>query len=121
MITPASDNRGMPAAGRRRGADGFSLVELMAVVAIVGVLVTLSVIAASGSRSSSQKAACYAQKGDIEVQCELWRHDSGAWPATNLADIGADVSYFPAGVPVCPVNGSAYTIDTSGRIVGHSH
>jgi hypothetical protein len=51
----------------------------------------------------------------------LWRHNTGAWPAANLSDIGANVTYFPNSVPACPFDGTAYTIDATGRVVGHSH
>jgi hypothetical protein len=67
-------------------------------------------------------AACNVCKGDIEIQVEVWRHNTGILPASNLAAIGADLGYFPGGLPSCPVDGSSYTIDTStGLVVGHSH
>jgi prepilin-type N-terminal cleavage/methylation domain-containing protein len=99
----------------------FTLLELMAAVAIVAVLAMLGWSRLTGGQADSKKAACNAHKGNIEVQAELWRHHTGAWPAANLADLGGDVNYFPEGLPACPVDGSAYTIDSSGRIVGHSH
>jgi prepilin-type N-terminal cleavage/methylation domain-containing protein len=99
----------------------FSLPELLAVVAILAVLATIIVVRATNGSSTSKSAACQTIKGDIEIQCELWMHNNGSWPTTNLSNIGADISYFPSGVPACPVDGSAYTIDTSGRVVGHNH
>lgn len=104
---------------RRKRA--FTLTELMAVLAVLGVVAAVIVVRATGGASTSKSAACQAIKGDIEVRAELWKHNTGSWPATNLANIGADVNYFPTGVPTCPVNGTAYTIDTSGRVVGHNH
>jgi general secretion pathway protein G len=100
---------------------GFTLTELMAALAIIGIVATIVLVRATAGGSASKSAACQSLKGDIEVQCELWRHQVGSWPAANLANIGADANYFPAGLPVCPVDGSAYTIDTTGRVVGHSH
>jgi hypothetical protein len=76
---------------------------------------------ASSGSATSKIAACAAIRGDIEIQAELWRHHTGGWPAANLSNIGSDVNYFPTGVPPCPVNGSVYTIDSSGRVVGHNH
>jgi prepilin-type N-terminal cleavage/methylation domain-containing protein len=99
----------------------FSLVELMAVVAILAILAKVILPRLTAGRDSSNKAACAANKGNIEVQCELWRHNNGSWPAANLSNIGADVNYFPTGLPSCPVDGSSYTIDTTGRAVGHIH
>jgi hypothetical protein len=39
-----------------------------------------------------------------------------------LSNIGADTSYFPVGLPNCPVDGTSYTISTTtGRVTGHTH
>jgi hypothetical protein len=39
--------------------------------------------------------------------------EKGAWPALDLTDIGADVNYFPGGLPTNPVDGSAYTVNAT--------
>jgi len=102
--------------------SGFSLLELMAVVAILGVVAAVIIPRVTGSSDSANIAACYVFKGDIEIQAELWNHNTGSWPAGNLATIGADLNYFPQGLPTCPVDGSAYTIDPlTGLIIGHNH
>lgn len=101
---------------------GFSLLELMAVVAILGVLAGVVIARVAGSDDTADISACHVYKGDIEVQAELWNHNTGSWPAANLATIGADVNYFPEGLPTCPVDGTTYTIDAAtGRVVGHTH
>jgi general secretion pathway protein G len=101
---------------------GFSLTELMAVLGILGVLAALIVPRVMGHRDNSNRAACYANQGEIELQVKLWRRNQGSYPAANLSNIGSDTAYFPAGVPVCPVDSAAYTIDTtSGLVTGHTH
>ena len=101
---------------------GFSLVELIAVIAILGVVAVLILPRASSGNDAAKVAACHVYKGDIEIQVELWNHNTGSWPAANLASIGADINYFPEGLPTCPVDGTTYTIDTStGLVIGHSH
>jgi prepilin-type N-terminal cleavage/methylation domain-containing protein len=99
----------------------FSLTELMAVIAVLAVVAGIILPRLTTGSNTSKKAACEAIQGDIEVQSELWRHNTGSWPATNLSNIGADVNYFPEGLPVCPYDGTAYTIDATGRVVGHNH
>ncbi len=99
----------------------FSLLELLAVLTMIAILIGVIITRASNGQASSKSAACQTNKGNIEVQVELWLNNTGSLPATNLSNIGADVNYFPSGLPVCPVNGSAYTIDSSGRVVGHNH
>ena len=101
---------------------GFSLLELLAVVTILGVLAAVAISRMAGSNDTADVATCHVYKGDIEVQAELWNHNTGSWPAANLGTIGADVNYFPEGLPTCPVDGTTYTIDPStGRVVGHTH
>lgn len=100
----------------------FSLLEIIAVIAILGIVAATIVPRIAGSNEAADIAACYVYKGDIEIQAEVWNHNTGSWPATNLAIIGADINYFPEGLPTCPVDGTAYTVDTAtGLIIGHNH
>ena len=100
----------------------FSLMEIMAVLVILGILAAVMVPRMSAHQDKGKKSACYANKGDIELQVKLWKRNKSSYPAANLSDIGADVSYFPGSLPVCPVDGTAYTIDTTtGRVIGHTH
>jgi prepilin-type N-terminal cleavage/methylation domain-containing protein len=100
----------------------FSLTELMAVVAILGVLAVLIIPRVSTQQDNSKRAACYANQGDIELEVKLWKRNNGSYPAANLSDVGASTTYFPSGLPVCPVDGTAYTINTTtGLVIGHTH
>jgi prepilin-type N-terminal cleavage/methylation domain-containing protein len=112
---------------RRRFRDvpstnGFSLSELVAVVAILGVLAALIVPRVIGHHGDAKRASCFLNQGEIEMQVKLWRRNTGSYPAANLADIGANTAYFPEGLPTCPVDSTSYTIDTtSGSVIGHTH
>jgi prepilin-type N-terminal cleavage/methylation domain-containing protein len=109
--------------GRGRAvAAGFTLTELMAVLALLGILTALVVPRVVGHHDAAKCVACEANQAEIELQAKLWRRHHGAYPSANLSDIATDVGYFPAGLPVCPVDGSAYTITTTdGRVIGHTH
>jgi hypothetical protein len=94
----------------------------MAVVAILGVLATMALMRSTQVLDSGEVACCNVNRRDIELQCRLWSRANGSWPATNLANIGSNVTYFPEGLPVCPVTSAPYTIDAStGRVTGHNH
>jgi general secretion pathway protein G len=101
---------------------GLSLLEMLAVVTLMGVLAVIVLPRFTSHSTSAKKNACYVNKGNIEVQCQLWLRQKGTNPAANLSDIGANTTYFPEGLPKCPVDGSSYTITTSNlRVSGHTH
>ena len=105
---------------RRR--TGLSLWELMASVAVLAVLAAVVLPRVAGQRDEAYGNACEVQQGEIELQVQLWHRNTGSYPAANLSDIGADQAYFPDGLPTCPVDGSTYTIDTTGgTVIGHGH
>ena len=100
----------------------FSLTELMAVLAILGVLAALIVPRLINHGDTSKRAACDTNQGEIELQVQLWRRNQGSSPAADLSNIGSNPAYFPSGVPVCPVDGTPYTINTTnGLVTGHTH
>ena len=105
-----------------KNRSGLSLLELLAVVTLLGILVTIAVTRVSDETSGANVSGCYTYKGDIEIQAEIWMHNTGGRPAGNLADIAADSNYFPDGLPTCPVDGLPYEIEsTTGRVNGHNH
>jgi prepilin-type N-terminal cleavage/methylation domain-containing protein len=102
--------------------QGFSLLEMIAVVAILGLVAAVIIPRVLDSDDAAKIAACHVFRGDIEIQAEVWNHNNHSWPAGNLAVIGADLNYFPEGVPTCPVDGTQYLIDpTTGLVIGHGH
>src|SRR5580765_5410496 len=88
-----------------RGAQrpGFSLLEVLVVTVVLGILAAIVLPRLATQSVDAKKNSCYVNKGKIEVQAQLWYRNKGAWPATNLSDIAADIAYFPEGVPTCPV------------------
>ncbi|HZZ73519.1 MAG TPA: type II secretion system protein [Pirellulales bacterium] len=115
-----------PAAARkpalRKSNSGFSLLEIFCVITLVGILAAIVLSRICGSSLDARKNACYMNKGMIEVEAQIWYRNKGVWPASNLSDIQADTNYFPSSLPVCPVDGTSYTLDaTTHQVVGHTH
>ena len=100
----------------------FSLPELLAVVAILAIIAAFIIPRAASQVDDARRNACFTNQGEIELQLKLWRRNNGSYPAADLSNIESNAAYFPAGLPTCPVDGAAYTIDTtSGLVDGHTH
>lgn len=105
-----------------KARGGFSLLELLAVVAVLGLLAAIALVNFRPVSDTAKKRACYVTKEEVNLQVRLWYRDKSVWPATNLSDISANTAFFPTGLPTCPVDGTAYTIDsTTHQVVGHTH
>jgi type II secretory pathway pseudopilin PulG len=97
-------------------------VELMAAVVILAIVAAYIIPRVGAYMATANQNACWTNQGDVELQVQLWRRNHGSYPQAGLGDIGSDPAYFPEGLPTCPVDGTAYTIDTTtGLVVGHEH
>jgi general secretion pathway protein G len=69
----------------QRIKTGFTLIEVMVVVAIIGVLLALSAAGLQGARASSRDAQRKSQLEDIRSALEIYRSDCGSYPAASGA------------------------------------
>jgi general secretion pathway protein G len=100
----------------------FSLMELIAVVAILGILAALIVPRLVSGTDVAKEKACYHNRAEINITVERYYMHNNAWPANDLTNIGADPEYFPDGLPTCPVSGQQYRLDpVTHRVVGHTN
>jgi general secretion pathway protein G len=102
----------MKSVGHRIRA-GFSLMELLAVVTILGIIAAIIVPRVAVSSDTAKAKVNSHNRATINAAVERWYIEKGAWPANNLSDIGADINYFPDGIPVDPVDDSAYTLNAT--------
>ena len=106
----------------RTTRSAFSLLEVLAAITILAIVAAYVIPRLGDHHATAKRNACWTNRGEIELQVTLWRRSNGSYPAANLSDIGADSAYFPDGLPTCPVDGTAYTIDTTtGLVSGHTH
>ncbi len=102
---------------RRKRRGGFSLLELLAVVTILGIIALVVIPRISTSSATAKAEANRQNKAEINSAVERYYFDTGAYPADNLADIGGNAAYFPDGLPTNPVDGSAYVLVTATKRV----
>lgn len=98
---------------RTNKRGGFSLLELLAVVTILGIIAAIIVPRVTISSDTAKQRVRDHHKATINSAVERWYINTNSWPAANLSDIGADLNYFPDGIPPNPVDGSAYTLNTT--------
>jgi prepilin-type N-terminal cleavage/methylation domain-containing protein len=97
---------------------GLSLLELLAVVVILGILALIVIPRISVSGSTAKEMACFQNKAEINGAVERYYVEHGTLPA-SIDDL--DTSYFPDGVPNCPVTAAAYTLQAGNkRVSGHT-
>jgi prepilin-type N-terminal cleavage/methylation domain-containing protein len=105
---------------RHRAHVGFTLVELLVVVMILGALAAVAVPRIGESANKAKIRACETNVDLINAQIELYYAQEGMWPR-RLNQITEDPNYFPDGEPECAF-GTAYTYNrTIHRVDAHNH
>lgn len=104
---------------RKTSRAGFSLLELLAVVTILGIIALVVIPRISASSATARENACFQNKSEINAAVERYFFENGSLP-NSIADLNT-ATYFPDGIPTCPVSGTAYTLDaTTKRVSGHT-
>jgi general secretion pathway protein G len=98
---------------------GFSLLELLLVVVLIGIVATIIMARISNSTDTAKCRACQHNRVELNSAIERYGVENGGYPA-SLSDLNLP-TYFPGGIPTCPVTGSTYSMNTTThRIDGHS-
>ena len=93
----------------KENRKGFTLVEIMAVVAVIGILAVIAIPSFIKSRAESWKNACIANMKQIESAVEQARMAGISEPAAD--DIFGATAYIKA-LPTCPCGTATYVIPT---------
>ena len=91
--------------------EGFTLVEMMIVVALIGLLAVIAVPNWVHARTTSQTSACINNLRQVFGATQQWALDFRKAPGASVTP--EDVLPYLKSAVVCPAGGSAATFGTS--------
>ena len=88
---------------------GFTLIELVVVVMIIGVLASIAMPRLANAWDDAKASACKANMKQIEAALELYYFEHGQYPSADSENSNALDKLQLKSVPVCPQNNSNYS------------
>ena len=99
-----------------RKEEGFTLVELMVVVLIIGILVAIAIPVFNAAKGNAQKKSCFANQRTIEGSAQTYNAEFDKLPLQPAELVSAYIKV----PPFCPADASKsaylFTAASSGTV-----
>ena len=98
-----------------RKDEGFTLVELMVVVLIIGILVAIAVPIFNAAKASAQQKTCWANERTVEGAYQSWEAAGNDGSTLTYATMMTALTpNYVKTTPSCPASGT-YSADFTGN------
>ncbi len=117
---------------KNKNKQGFTLLEIMIVVAIIGLLATIAIPAFMTARTKSQSNVCISALRQISSAKEQWalttfKRDGYVIEDADRQGVDGIDSFIKGGEPSCPADGTIIyqpvgtnpTCDKDGHVLAH--
>lgn len=98
--------------------QGFTLVELMIVVAIVGILAAVAIPAYSEYIARAQASEALSLMASGKIPLAEWRNDKGGWPSSSASVIVTRAGRYTRQIDLVNAATSSITIQATLRGAG---
>lgn len=85
--------------------SGFTIVELLIVIVVIGILATITVLSYSGITARAKAAAAKSNAGTVAQKIQLYNVEHGAYPLSSddlTGDTAKSASYYVTGITFAP-------------------
>jgi prepilin-type N-terminal cleavage/methylation domain-containing protein len=100
-----------------RRDEGFTILELMVVVVIIGILVAIAIPVFNSAKANAQTKSCFANQRTLEGAAQAYEVDHGVLPPTGDTAAWA-VPDFLASAAACPSDPAkaSYLMTVAGTV-----